>query len=353
MELKILDTSYEPQYIIDVFQSMIWTDRYSEYGDFEIFTEVNDENLNVFKDDLILTSDESEHSMFIESRQITTDVEDGNKLIVTGRSLETILYRRIVWGQVTLSGNLQDAIESLLNDNIIAPTDPNRTISNFIFVPSADVNITSLVIEAQFTGEYIYDAVKQLCDTHNIGFKVILNDGVFEFSLYAGEDRSYDQVENPFVVFSPEYDNMLNSNYIESKKNLKNATLIGGEGEGSDRTLAALIGIQTGLDRRETFTDASGLSSTIEGGTLTPAEYEAQLIQKGTEELKKFEFIESFEGQVEPTILYIYGEDFYMGDIVQIENEYGIKTKSRVIEVVSSQSTSGVEVYPTFATVDS
>ncbi len=53
----------------------------------------------------------------------------------------------------------------------------------------------------------------------------------FVFELYAGFDRSYDQTENPYVIFSPKFENIINSNYIESKASLKTVTLVGGEGE--------------------------------------------------------------------------------------------------------------------------
>lgn len=49
--------------------------------------------------------------MIVEKIQITSDTEDGNHVTVTGRSLESILDRRIVWGQKLLSGNLQNGIK--------------------------------------------------------------------------------------------------------------------------------------------------------------------------------------------------------------------------------------------------
>ena len=36
MEILVLNTNFESVYIIDSCISMIWTDRYNEYGDFEI-----------------------------------------------------------------------------------------------------------------------------------------------------------------------------------------------------------------------------------------------------------------------------------------------------------------------------
>ena len=38
MELLILNTKLESDSIIDTYKSLIWTDRYSSYGDFEVYT---------------------------------------------------------------------------------------------------------------------------------------------------------------------------------------------------------------------------------------------------------------------------------------------------------------------------
>lgn len=290
--------------------------------------------------------------MIIEKIQITSDVEDGNHVTVTGRSLESILDRRIVWGQKTISGNLQNGIKTLLNENVISPSDSNRKIPNFIFEESTDSAITELKIEAQYTGDNLYDVIQKVCEERGIGFKVTLNDNKqFVFKLYAGTDRSYDQTNVPYVIFSPNFENIINSNYIESKASLKNITLVGGEGEGSSRRYTT-VGNGSGLERRELFTDARDISSDIgDGETLTNAEYDAQLQQRGKEKLAENTDVTSFEGQVETTIMFKYGEDFFNGDIVQIANEYGHETKARILEIVTSEDENGSSVYPTFKTI--
>lgn len=182
---------------------------------------------------------------------------------VTGRSLESILDRRIVWGQKLLSGNLQNGIKTLLNENVISPSDSNRKIPNFIFKESTDPAITKLKLEAQYTGDNLYDVIQKICEEQGIGFKITLNDEKqFVFELYAGSDRSYDQTENPYVIFSPKFENIINSNYIESKASLKTVTLVGGEGEGADRRYTT-VGGGSGLNRRELFTDARDISSNV------------------------------------------------------------------------------------------
>lgn len=353
MELTLLNTSLDAIAIIDDYESVIWTDRYYEAGDFEIYTPVTAEILSVIQQDRYIQRRDSDHVMIIEKLLIKTDAESGNHITVTGRSLESLLMRRIVWKQTRISGSLQNGIKKILTENVISPEDPARRIDNFIFEESTDPRITSLKVEAQYTGDEIYDVVVKLCKEHGLGFKVTLNDNKqFVFKLYMGIDHSYEQNENPYVIFSPNFENIVNSNYIESKSALKNVTLIGGEGEGSARRYAT-IGNATGLDRRELFTDARDISSDVgDGVVLTEEEYIAQLKQRGEEKLSENVDIVSFEGEVEATMMFRYQEDFFEGDIVQIENEYGHETRTRIIEMTTSENEQGTSVYPTFSTMN-
>lgn len=351
MELFVLNADFESIAVIDTYESMIWTDRYNAYGDFEIYFAMDENLLEYIKEDYYLWLKDSEHSMIIEDIKIDADTEEGNRLIVTGRSLESILERRIIWGQRIFSGNLQNAIQIMLNENIISPSVADRKIANFIFVPSTDSKITSLTIDNQYTGDDLYTVIKGLCEENNIGFKIVLtDDNQFAFSLYAGADRSYDQTENPYVVFSPNFENIINSNYFSSKAGYRNVTLVAGEGEGASRK-TTVVGSASGLDRRELFTDARDISSDTEDGTLSDAEYTAQLRTKGLKNLADHMITTAFEGEVEVTRLFKYGEDFFIGDIVQIANEYGNENSAYISELIISNSDEGLSIYPTFKTI--
>ena len=176
MELTVLDTNLNRIAILDSCESIIWTDRYYGYGDFEIYTSVSSDILNVLKEDYYLLLPESEHLMIIESFKIKSDFENGVRLIVTGRSIESILDRRIVWSQTVISGNLQNGIQILINDNIISPIISDRVIPNFIFEVSTDPLISSLTLEAQFIRTDLYETILNICSPLNISFKITLND---------------------------------------------------------------------------------------------------------------------------------------------------------------------------------
>ena len=355
MELLVLDTEFKSSDTLDIFESLIWTDRYFECGDFEIYTPAESEIMKMLPKGYYLYLKESEHIMIIEDVEIETDAEQGAHLKITGRSLESILDRRIIWGQTILSGSLQDGIKKLLNENVISPSDENRKIPNLNFRDSDDVRIKALTLEAQYYGDNLYDALVDICKSAGIGFKITLENTNLVFSLYMGIDRSYSQTYNSYVVFSPGFDNLMNSNYIESIKTLKNVTLVAGEGEGSDRkTTTVYLGSSSpsGLDRRELFTDASGVSQTVEGGTLSDTEYLSQLAQKGNEELSNNTETVSFEGEVDISATYVYDSDYFLGDVVQVGNEFGNEARCRITEFVRSQDETGNEYYPTFETLD-
>lgn len=354
MEILVLNEKFETVSIMDTFESLIWTDRYSQYGDFEIYTSADRNIIKNIKEDFYLWCGDSEHVMIVEDRKIESDVELGNHFTVIGRSLESILDRRIVWTQTNLDGYIEGQIKKLIDNSIINPSDANRRIPNFIFEESDDPFIKELTVRAQFTGDNLYDAVRKLCESVNIGFKVTLNDqNQFVFKLYSGSDRSYAQTANPFVVFSPNFENIINSNYYESKRLYKTIALVAGEGEGTARrTVTVGDASITGLSRREMFVDARDISSQTSSGTLSPTQYDYLLTQRGLEHKSDAKIIQTFDGQVEATQMYRYGEHFFMGDITQLENEYGMDSRVRVIEFIHSEDQNGVLTYPTFEVIE-
>lgn len=49
--------------------------------------------------------------------------------------------------------------------------------------------------------------------------------------------------------------------------------------------------------------------------------------------------------------MFKYGDDFFLGDVVQIEDEYGNEGKVRIIEVITSVNNEGAFIYPTFKSI--
>lgn len=185
MEIYVLNKIFETVAVVDSYTSLIWTDRYYQAGDFELYLPTSINALNTFIPDYYLWNKDSEHLMVIEDLKTTSDLEEGNNLTVTGRSLESILDRRIIWSQTNITGSLHEAIKNILTNNIISPEIQERTIPNFIFEDSDDEYILGLELEAQYDGDNIYEIITKLCEDKKIGFKITLNDSnQFVFKLY-------------------------------------------------------------------------------------------------------------------------------------------------------------------------
>lgn len=353
MDVLVLTPNLDIVGVLDTFESLIWVDRYDDSGDFEIYSKVSSEILTLLQKDRYIWRRSSERLMIIEDVTIKFDVEDGNTVIFAGRSIDTLLARRIVWSQTVISGNLQSGIELLLNENAISPLIPERAIPNLIFEASTNPAITSLEMDAQFIRTNLFETIRDICQAFDIGFKIVLSDDLttLVFKLYAGEDRSYNQFLNPYVIFSPQFDNLVSSTYKESNSRFKNVNVVAGEGDEETRKMVT-VGEASGLDRREMATDAGDISQTVDGVLITDAEYLAQLEQRGVEELLEYWEQPVFEGEIDPNVNPKYGEDFFLGDIVQLANEIGLSSTARISEFTYSQSPTGINAYPTFVIIE-
>ena len=352
MNITVLNQDFLPIYVFDRYESLLWVDRFNQPGSFEIYTPITDDILKYMVKDNYLVNNDSDHIMIIEDFAIESDVEMGDHIKIIGRSLESILDRRIVWNQTNIEGSLHNNVRDvLLRDAIIAPSDTSRRIDNFIFEDApAGSRIYDLTMDNQYTGDNLLDIIETLCDTNKIGYKILLdNQNRFVFSLYDGVDKSYRQSSLSYVVFRPTFDNIINSNYKEENSKAKTITLVAGEGTGSSRRTRT-VGTGTGLLRRELYTDARDIQKESSWST---AKYNAMLDKRGAEKLSEAnKDIKTFDGKCDTSRMFVFKRDFDIGDIVQIANEYGMESPARITEFTWSYSTSGFETYPTFVAVE-
>lgn len=76
--------------------------------------------------------------------------------------------------------------------------------------------------------------------------------------------------------------------------------------------------------------------------------YSMYLLNRGYEKLKEYGSVTSFSGQIEPNTTFTYKRDYNLGDIVTIENEFGISIGARIVEIVEVEDENGYRVEPKF-----
>lgn len=351
MDIYILNPDREVLDTIDNYNSLIWTPRYYEAGDFELYMRVTPRTLSLLQLDNYVVKGDSDMVGVIESVRITTDSEEGDYIIAKGRCLMSLLERRIVWSMTSVTDEtVESTIRTLINENVISPSDSARAIPNVVL---GDLQGFSETITAQYNGENLLEVIVNLCKQYGIGVKVILNeDRDFEVQLYKGDDRSYSQNVNPWVVFSPDFENIVSSDYSHDKTTLKNTCRIAGEGEGLSRKYTSL-GTSSGLARRELFVDAGDVTSEKEdGSTLSASEYNILLEERGREELAENLQTITFGGEVESSRQFVFGRDYNLGDIITVQNQYGIIVHPRVIEVIQCHDENGLTTIPEFSLME-
>jgi hypothetical protein len=169
------------------------------------------------------------------------------------------------------------------------------------------------------------------------------------FIVYKGLDRSYAQTDRPYVVFSDDFDNILNSTYERRSEEYANCTLVAGEGEGIARITTTVNNTLSGLERTEVYTDARDLSSNSGSAeAIDSATYLKLLAERGRESLAALGVTEGFSGEVTTEGSFTYGVDFDLGDTVTVINRYGIGKNVLVLSAIESVDETGTKLIPQF-----
>lgn len=338
IELIVYNDKFEKMGIITDSESIIWHKKYNDIGEFEIYLPASSDNIMFLKEDFYVVREDDDAVGIIENFHISYDeTNETDMMSVSGRFAESILERRIIWNQTQVKGYLEQGIRSLIMDNIISPTISARKIP---FIKLGNLKGFIEKIEAQYTGDNLSTVIHDICNAHDIGYKLLLGDKTFYFELYKGIDSSYNQMENPHIIFSDEYDNLISSRYESNKSKYKNTALIAGEGEGVNRTTLAINNNNTGINRREIFVDAKDLSTN--DNTIGTTEYKQMLQARGNEKLSEYQYTTSFDGEIRLDERYTYKKDVDLGDIIIIENtEWNIFINQRITGIIESYDRDG------------
>jgi len=369
--VEIRDTNRVVIGIIDTANSIIWHQVYYGVGDFEIYAQATEQNIALLQVGNYVTRYNNDEVGVIEQINFDFSVQDGYMITASGRFAKSLLDRRIIYklsGTVNtptiLRGNVEIAVRQTVSDNAIKCIDRRR---NFHILGLAALKGYSSVIvdengnpaEKQVSYQNLMEYTDSVLQEYGMSARIIYNDSNKKllYEVIQGVDRSTDNTAgNEPIVFSIEYDNLNSSSYSYDSKSLKNAALIGGAGQGLERFYTLFTGSKTGLQLREMFVDASSINRTYkeseeaEEQQYTDAEYSAMLNQEGQRKLKPQIVQETFNGDVNVTFgNKHYGDDYFLGDIVTVQDNYIQKyINTRITEVTEVQDENGYSVNVVF-----
>lgn len=402
MQLYILDTSYEIMGVIDEAESVLWSKKYNDVGECEIYIPCNEAYLELLRKGHYVFRFDDDMFCKIEKIQIETDVEDGDYIIATAKDMCNILAGRVVRWQIVYSGTVAGFIEKVITDNVINPAQSQRRIPNFTIDKSNFSELTDAIEVSAFT-EDLLQLLVATCKSYSLGFRVSLNIETHQLvlRLYKGKNKATVDAEQ-YIEFSPTFSNILSSDYTDDDSGYKNVVYVGYKGTDEQVYLLSLFrgtNEPQGEDRREMYVDGTGTSRdikyeelvemfptvqkssntvdgkilsdysiTVNGSAIVVATSEKEDKEDAEEKITVTDYTylllirilgenalaenvkrQEFTGEVDTIDTWEYRTDYDIGDIVKVINEYGIEAEARIVEILESDDNEdGHTVEPTF-----
>lgn len=430
MNVNVLDKNLRRVGIVMQYSSLIWDSRYRKLGDCELYLPATMDMINLLQKDYYLTRDDDSMVCVIRKIEITTDEEQGNMLIVTGKDVRCLIDQRIqqVPGKFT-NALAEQVIRSMVTWAVINPGADGDV--NVMYKQDGTNLVTTkenAALTDRITTPYGYgnagEKIREIQAALGWGGRMYLDNTnpvnpVLTYETYKGSDR------RSTVKFSPEFHTLKHSDYVDDVTPLKNATYVATKYTYTDiatgeNTMQICIyyGTATGINRFEqisqknpatmtkaqveaqfsggswqtaggkkiytitgwsfvvppggmkawlqatypndfTYSTSSGVTTATAAGTFAIAETSATTLASDTscnvmpvpmmlyfmglakEENAKHPETITFTAEVVPDLVFKYKEDYDLGDLVTIENEYGISTTARITEVLESWDATG------------
>lgn len=355
MEVYILDPLLRREHVIDKFETLVWTERYSAYGDFELEILSTRESRSLLKAGVLLAMNESYRVMTLETVEDAVDKEGRKILSVKGRSLEAILLERILSADLTnwpttskwtYTDAPAEVARKIFHDvcvlGVLDPADVIPFIIEDSIMPEDTIAEPIDPITVELDPTTVYDAISDICEVWNLGFRILRNFDTSQlyFDIYAGSDRTTAQTVLPSVVFTPELDNLQNTKELTTIENAKNVAYVYSPA-GFLKVYAQGVDPEVeGFERRILVVNATDITS--ENPDVNTA-----LLQRGNAELAKHRVYQAFDGEIAQKSQYKYGVDYNLGDVVEQRNSDGATNNMKVTEQIFVSDREGERSYPT------
>lgn len=362
MELYILDSLYRRIEVIDKYESVIWTERWQAYGDFELVLRSSYYYRAALIEGTFLACSESDRIMQVleVEDKITGDGEE--VLTIRGFSAEEVLAQRVckesMFGTATwyitaspigiprtLFTHIMETDE-FGNPPALNTGDPVPLLSQRF--PAVDITHESFVETtvdwSQEEPDTLYNEIRKVCKRYDLGFRIVRdpNGGALYFEVYTGRDVTTRQEVHSPVIFSLPFENLRNATEFRSSQKFKNVGYIFGDGVAEVLFVDGYDFTTVGFERRVLFLNRSIPSD----WTAPPGGF---LETIGWEALRDHRRVAIFEGEIDPENEYKYNEDYFLGDLVEVRNRDGVVSYKHITEQIFVSDQAGFRSFPTLS----
>jgi hypothetical protein len=345
--------------IIGSFSSICINSKYDMPGEIQINMPINGELLA--KTNMIVYPSGIREAYIIETIEIKED-KDGNKAVINGRSLSSLLDRRCLYRNKNYNGNGAQIIKDMMDDTF---SETKRQFPHFAY--DIDVSLGTSITYSTMPMTLL-EAVTNTCKAAGLGMVCEWDKYTRSatFRIISGVDRTQNGGSGAVVIFSLAHENITNINYVDSVQNLNTALYVLGESNASGNRKYVEVDpfSYTGYRRFEGIYE-SGQSSVTDQSSensfelvdpwddsgeapppivLSSNDYKNSLITAGMEEIQNRMRVKTAEGDlVVSSKFFVFKEDYDIGDIVVVENKLSqTHVESRIVGAEESNE-NGIE----------
>ena len=358
MDLVLFDSALRPTTFIEGYISLIWTERYNEYGDFELeLTETNPAANLLARGDMLGLGG-SQRVMIVNTVERSMDDDGSITIKFSGLSLESLLGDRPAaknWANAAsltwtfadkLPQNImQELFDTVCRNPALDPADKFPMLGAGTITPPGTLELPDDPLTITLEAGDLYSHLLTIAKRFNLGFRTVRKDNVgapasMHFEIFVGDDRTSNQSARNAVIFAPNLENLLNTTQLTSDAGSKNIAYVftkNGAGIVYDTGVSPSV---AGVDRRVLLVNASDIET-------TGAAMDLAIQRRGLEELAKYRTIHAFDGEIPQNGAYIYGTDYNLGDLVELRDETGYASEMLVTEQIFVEDGEGERSYPT------
>lgn len=336
---------------------------YYEQGEFQIYAPANSTNLQALKMGNYAKIPHKPYLWVIKSVEYTFNASGSRMISAKGKEAKWLIGQRIIPNPFDLPTDLKKAVYKLVANNLGDPSlcdqqgstdfwaggaNSYRYIPNFKPIKPT-FNIT--IEQTQATRGNLWEFISALLRSYACGSYVTFEGGNINYYAIQGQDKT------SYILFSQSMDNLISSNYYENSEEKKTYCQVVSVFNENDQEKTYIEQYPDtdeshptiGIDRHEItiqsnistkYTDASGQEQEV---APTSPLYKGWQRQEGKNQLAEKILKREFNADIDLKFSqYKFGEDFFIGDLVKVRDEYfGYEANARIIKYTIKQDAGG------------
>lgn len=343
------DNTLHPKSLISGYSSLIWNERYSTADEFKLVTSDVERIKNLLPLDSLVSLQDTQRFMIVESHEIAKNPEGGYELTVGGYGFEGFYKHRVITQRypITREWSMHNApemiVQSLLSQHV-----GYQAREPFLVVPQYRPGVygTGMSSIKRVVGEgELESVINDILGSYNLGIRSVRPDPlqtldqIFTVYVHQGDDRTQKNGGNRAIILDATSGDLVDDSYIDTTADHKNFVY--------QMQLDGLFGTAS----NDTYPSHyyQGIKTKIAYDSIDWDEWSDEKRSRRREIYQQKSRQTLFQGTAKLPAGIEYGSDLKIGDLVTVKGPFGFYDDMRLTEYTRIEDAEGERSYPTLS----